>query len=636
MIKIAIISPYKQFAEDAKKIEKEIRDIYIETFIGYFEEGIKYALRAEKENFDVIISRGITAEEIKKKVKIPVLEASETLYDLLKALYEARKFGDRISVFLYYKNPIIQNHDFRELICDLFKVDLNVIEYNTSKELEQKIKMDKNKIIIGGAHAINLSENYGKRGILLRTGKESLFYTIKEAKRIVKFKYEEMYRTNLFKAILDFAHEGIIAVDKHENISILNPMAEKILNLRAEDVVGKNIKDVLPTTKLHEVVRTGKSQLEQLQDIGGSVKIITSRVPIIIKNKIEGAIATFKDVSQLQKVEKKIRMEMLKKGHVAKYTIDDIYGESEKIRFCKKQVERYAKVDSNVLIIGETGTGKELFAQAIHNESSRKNEPFIAINCAALPENLLESELFGYVEGSFTGARKGGKAGLIELAHGGTLCLDEIGEMPLNLQSKLLRVLQEKEVRRIGDDKVIPVDIRIVSLTNRDLFHAVKEKKFREDLFYRINVLNLSIPPLRERKEDIPILIKHFVNIYSKKRSFPMTLKITDEAMEEFKKYNWPGNVRELQNFVERIMVHSKGEAINLKDISDLLPHTSQNKDFFEETSDGIYIKLSGNLNDMIDKIIEKTLDLFDGNQSAVSRYLGVSRTYLWRKLNNR
>lgn len=239
------------------------------------------------------------------------------------------------------------------------------------------------------------------------------------------------------------------------------------------------------------------------------------------------------------------------RGHIAKHYFDDIIHESEVVKRTIDIAKSYSDVDSNILIIGETGTGKEMYSQSIHNHSSRKNKPFVAINCAALPESLLESELFGYAEGAFTGAMKGGKQGIFELAHQGTLFLDEIGEISPSLQSRLLRVLQEREVMRIGDDKVIPVDVRIIAATNKNLLEMVKNNEFREDLYYRLSVLDLHLPSLREYKDDIPLLVHHFVRSFTKNEP----VQITDEAMERLKQEQWEGNIRQLQNFCELMLV---------------------------------------------------------------------------------
>jgi transcriptional regulator with PAS, ATPase and Fis domain len=292
------------------------------------------------------------------------------------------------------------------------------------------------------------------------------------------------------------------------------------------------------------------------------------------------------------------------------------------------RARKYAELDSTtVLILGETGTGKELFAHSIHNESPRAKGPFVAINCAALPENLLESELFGYAEGAFTGARRGGKIGLFEMAHMGTIFLDEIGDMPLNLQSRLLRVIQEKEVMRIGDDRVIPVDVRIIASTNRNLEEDIEKGAFRRDLFYRLNVLKLIIPPLRERKEDIPLLVDLFVEKYSA-RLGKKVRGITQKARDLLMNLDYPGNVRELKGIIERAVAFAESEYIEEADLGISNQAAKQS----DAISRDIF-KVNFTLKEIEIMAIKEALAKTQNNISGAARLLGVDRTTIWRKI---
>jgi len=296
--------------------------------------------------------------------------------------------------------------------------------------------------------------------------------------------------------------------------------------------------------------QTHKREIAQIVDINGNT-FLTNSIPITVKDKIKGAVAIFTDIESIQKNEINVRKHLNKKGFVAKYKFSDILGNSDAILQTKELAESYAKTDFTVLITGESGVGKELFAQSIHNSSLRKTGPFVAINCSALNSNLLESELFGYERGSFTGARSEGKPGLFELAHNGTIFLDEIAEIPIEIQVKLLRVLQEKEIIRIGGEEIIPVDVRVIAATNKNLLKLVNEGHFREDLYYRLNVLSLEIPPLRERKEDIPVLIRYFCNELCQK--YKISFEISSRELDYLFDYSWPGNIRELRNFIHRL-----------------------------------------------------------------------------------
>lgn len=313
-------------------------------------------------------------------------------------------------------------------------------------------------------------------------------------------------------------------------------------------------------------------------------------------------------------------------GHIARYSFDNIIGKSESIQECKRIAKEYSVVNSNILIIGGTGTGKEMFAQSIHNTSKRSKGPFVAVNCAAIPDNLLESELFGYVGGAFTGASKGGKMGFFELAHKGTIFLDEISEITLSLQGRLLRVIQEKEVVRIGDDKVTPIDVRIVAASNRNLQKITDSGDFRQDLYYRLDVLQLNLPCLNERSEDILLLAKHFIErfklLFAKEE-----MSVTDSAYAVLKSLEWKGNIRQLANICERLVVINQSGVINGEDVVRLTGKQSAEKD--EGTDDTFESKI---MSMERSEIIEK-LHRCSGNKNKAAQALGMSRATLYRRL---
>lgn len=355
-----------------------------------------------------------------------------------------------------------------------------------------------------------------------------------------------------FDILLKMLDEGIIAVDSDGIIHSCNESASKMFGVNKESIIGKRCEEIFSTIPFRDVLKTSNPIKERLIKIG-DIDVVATVVPICDSNTLcnsntlYGGIATIRKFSDLENKQYKLRAQLIGKGHKAKYTFEDILGDSVEINKTKDIAKRMAKSDSSILILGESGTGKELFAQAIHNASLRKDYQFVAINCAALPESLLESELFGYEEGAFTGARKGGKPGLFELAHMGTLFLDEIGEMPISLQGRLLRVLQEKEVMRIGGDSIINVDTRIITATNRDLDKLIEKGNFRQDLYYRLNVLTLRIPSLNQRKEDLDILINEFMT------EFGSSFELSVPTNKLFFGHDWKGNVRELRNYIEYI-----------------------------------------------------------------------------------
>ncbi|WP_432662419.1 sigma 54-interacting transcriptional regulator [Wukongibacter baidiensis] len=383
-----------------------------------------------------------------------------------------------------------------------------------------------------------------------------------------------------FDSLLNILDDGIIAVDANGLIHGFNKRAEKIIGLKKGEVIGKNVKTIVSQIPFDSVIGTSKSIKAMLVKIKGK-NISTTIVPVITLKKVTGALAIINEFTEEEKYHHKLRGQLLGKGHKAKYKFEDIIGQSPAIEELKGIAKRMAKSDSSVLICGESGTGKELFAQAIHNTSKRKNYQFVAVNCAALPESLLESELFGYEEGAFTGARKGGKIGLFELAHNGTLFLDEIGEMALNLQARLLRVIQEREVMRIGGDSVINIDIRIIAATNKNLKELVDKGEFRRDLYYRLNVLPLNTIPLRERREDIMLLVDNI------QKEVEAEFELSEESIEAFKNYSWEGNVRELNNYIE-YLAHLGKRRIEIQDIPFVKERAKIEVDFNSIDSDKI------------------------------------------------
>jgi len=311
--------------------------------------------------------------------------------------------------------------------------------------------------------------------VLIQSGQEAVLQAIDEAVRTTRVALQERAHAERFKAIMDYAYEGIVAVDGDGCITVFNKSAQRSTGVSRQIAIGKHIQGVLPDIRLSRVLTSGEEELGELQSING-VMVAENLIPIKIKNTVVGAVATFQNVDKLQELEGNIRKKIHQKGLTAKYTFQDFIGNSQEIRDMIEVARQFSQVESNILITGETGTGKELLAQSIHNASDRRKGPFVAVNCAALPESLLESELFGYVEGAFTGAAKGGKPGLFELAHQGTIFLDEVSEIPYRLQGRLLRVLQEREIMRLGHDRVIPVDVRVVCATKQNLKQLTRLK----------------------------------------------------------------------------------------------------------------------------------------------------------------
>ncbi|MEW6243695.1 MAG: sigma-54-dependent Fis family transcriptional regulator [Bacillota bacterium] len=465
-------------------------------------------------------------------------------------------------------------------------------------------------------------------------GATSIFSDVTEYEKVAQelASVKKLQRT--MENILALAYDGIIVVDQEGIITMVNRAICEFLNTQPEMLVGKPIQDVIDNSRLHIVAKTGVAEIAQVQVIRGH-RFLVSRLPIIEEGRVVGAVGkiTFRGLEELKEMVRRLESlenqvayyrEELSKVTGAKFTFDHIVSSSVEVMRLKKMALQAARGSSNVLILGETGTGKELFAQAIHNASMRRLKPFIKINCAAIPESLLESEFFGYAEGAFTGALKGGKPGKFELADGGTIFLDEIGDMPVELQAKLLRVLQDREIERVGGTQVIPVDVRVIAASNRDLAQLVREGRFREDLFYRLNVVCLQIPPLRERKEDVLPLAHCFVEKHNQITGRAVK-GISPDALAVLQAYDWPGNVRELENVIERAMNLDPGEVLL---VSHLPAHLQKGK---KERPEGLSFQQT--MESAERSAIMQALRETGGNRSHAARLLGMSRSRFYERL---
>lgn len=366
------------------------------------------------------------------------------------------------------------------------------------------------------------------------------------------------HMANQFKTLINTVNEGIIALDETNHVTVFNPVAEELLGIASNEVIGKSIKSRI-NSKLRTIMTKASDQAETFINVNER-QLVISVAPIKNTGVTVGKVFVLRNVTEIQRLEQELRRKAVSEQNYARYYFEDIHGNSPIIQSTKQLANKIACADSPVLILGESGTGKELFAQSIHNSSSRAKGPFVAVNFAALTESLLESELFGYIEGSFTGAKRGGLPGLFEQAHQGTVFLDEIGDAPLSFQVKLLRVLQEKQVRRIGGSQVIPINVRVIAATNKDLKQLITQGAFRQDLYYRLKVLSFKLPRLNERKQDIPLLAKNIYLNYFKRQPLWSAEKYFGHVMPYFLAYGWPGNIRELQNVIEYLVSISPDE----------------------------------------------------------------------------
>ncbi len=551
---------------------------------------------------------------------VPIVYVYANPIDILYKMFIASKRYKKITFVAFWKEALRCNFEYFKKVLD---IEIDIFLYRSAADIDQKIEeaLESNPevVLTTGECVAREVRNRNIPAQVIYPSRDVIIEAINRAKEIIDIRKQDINSRERLSKIINAVDDGIILLDQFKNPVLMNRTAEERLS-----------KNNCLTTLISNVIDSSYTY-ERVVNIDNYQYLVSRRI-VTMGIDEQGILITFRDVGEVQRLEYQIRRDMIIKGLRAKFVFDDLVGESSVFKKIIAKAKRYAESDSTILITGESGTGKELFAQSIHNASRRKNNPFVGINCAALPKDLLESELFGYEKGAFTGAEKSGKQGLFECAHKGTIFLDEIAELSLPLQAKLLRVLQEKEVRRIGGDKIIPIDVRVITATNRDLKKDLEEGRFRSDLYYRLNILRLDIPPLRERKEDIPLLISYFLGKHAKQLEKP---RIPGKRITEtLKKHSWPGNVRELENFCERYLLLADDRNTLEEDVKEFL---DQNTITNDRTSSKEFISIRKNsLIEMEKEIIDKLLKEFNGNKNLVAKFLGISRSTLWKKLKEK
>jgi len=614
---ILIIAPYEEMYHSALNISKKYDNV--DVAFASLEDAYRTAKDKIAIGAEIIISRGGTYRRLKNSdICVPTVEIKISSYDILIALHKAKEKGKNICV-IGFENIISGVQNLGPILDMNLKSYLITNKHEAEIAFNEAVKKYRADVVLGGSLAEKMAIDNGIFTVHLNTSDSLITTSIEESINILEIKWKEMEKTERYKAILNNINEGIISIGRDGEVIIFNPSAERIIGINQNDIVGKNVKDIFQNN-IGEILMSNQVEYGKYE-IGDNKTVLMNKVPISIKDELSGSVATFDDITKIQEYERIIRSDMRKKGHYAKYTFSDMIGNSKKLNKIKEMAIKYSKADSNIIIYGETGTGKEVLAQSIHNESNRCNGPFVALNCASIPINLIESELFGYSGGAFTDAKKDGKSGIFVMGHKGTVFLDEIGDTSLEFQTKLLRVIQEKEVRPIGSEKIIPIDVRIISATNKQLFDYVKAGKFRRDLYYRLNVLSLDLPTLSERIDDLELLSGYFL----RKQNFEKGKKIffTKSALDILKSYHWPGNIRELQNVMERVSIMFD-EKVDEKDIIEFLDEYN-----LENKSDENSIKKFEK------EYIVNVIKECGGNKTRAAEKLGISRTQLWRKMNN-
>ncbi len=615
MVKIRVFIPHLELKEIFENVVDELPsydNVQIETTYIF---GTPDVL-SQNWDADILVARGMTHDVLRDMFPDKhVVQIQLSSFDIFDALVQCRKLQAK-KIALCLHNVEIHNLDSLQELCGASIRMYDVADEQSAEAAVCEAASEGADTFVGAGTMCGICDRRGLRRVHIHTKHDAVVAAMQEALNAAKTINLERTRSEIINIMLNHNEDGIIAIDDKGRILAINNQAYRVFQLSTVgELIGQPLSSVGASGEWKQLLEngSGKDRIICLHD----KKYYVQYKPLSEMEAGAGALIFIKNTDRIIEEESRIRRGLSEKGLTAKYTFEDILGQSAAIRENIRMAERYSGVNSNVLIIGETGTGKELFAHSIHQASKRSHQPFVALNCAALPENLLESELFGYEAGAFSGASKGGKTGLFELAHKGTIFLDEIGEIPITLQAKLLRVLQEKEIRRIGSTSVHPVDVRVISATNINMEEKIKEGQFRSDLYYRLNLLDISIPPLRERKEDIQELVDHYLTRFACEmgKSIPT---VTKDAARILKEHSWPGNVRELRNICERLTVLNDTSIINEELLCRLKIFRKEETFSVGETADSgedsVYDRL---------KPRKKKKDL--------AEELGVSRTTLWR-----
>ncbi len=598
-------------ADIAQKAERIIRRRQLDIpVITADDKSVRDVVLAYPDPF-VVISRGGVAEEIKQIPGRTVVEVTTSFNDILAAVASLDAQGMRRIAVVMRGNILFETpQNF-----SLSGLDILVRPCDTYEEIEATVRSlaQTKKVdgIAGCRYAVRVAQEVRIPNAYVDTSEKSIEKAIDDALKILDAKRKESLQLERLEAVIENIDEGVVVLDEQDRPAFFNDEANDLfrgsLHTDFAEVMGTELKEYAG---------------ERLVTIQGR-KALFRMVPVGMRNRRENTVLIFHEAEAISKQEQKVRSSLYQKGFYARIRFPDIRTESERMKEIIARAEKFARTNANVLILGETGTGKEGMAQSIHNASHRAKKPFVSVNCASIPPSLIESELFGYVEGAFTGARRAGKKGLFELADGGTIFLDEIAELPLDIQGRLLRVLQEREIMRVGDDRIIALDIRMICATNKDLRALVAENKFREDLYYRVNVLKVQLPPLRERREDILPLLRHYFSRYAPQEDFDQFIQ--KHLQERLLAYDWPGNIRELRNIAE--VFASLGDAApDAAQLDELLgAHRAST------TRDTIEIPLGLSIKEVELALIERMLETHTPDETCAA--LGISRVTLWRRL---
>ncbi|KPI48359.1 Fis family transcriptional regulator [Clostridioides difficile] len=605
-----------------------------------------------------IIGRGGGYSLVIDTVSVPVIPMNMKSTDLLRAIEIAKRYSKKVVLILGDNEVSFDYVGWRNVISTEITEEWFESKYEIRSKVVKYIDQKDEVVIVGGGLACSFARQYGIDSVFATASDESIREAVEYCKKLLDTLGEEKFNNEVLRNILDGIKDGVIAIDSNGSIILYNESAKNMLKVERRCALNKYILDVFPKMEwmldcLHEKNDVEDRKIRNINNL-----IVNTRTTLIkVDNSTYGVLGIIQDITKLQNLERKIRFDLNQKGLYARYTFDDFLFKDKLTKEFIEEAKKIGKSDYTTLLYGESGSGKEIIAHSIHNISRRKDRPFVAINCATIAENLLESELFGYEEGAFTGARKGGKRGLFELAHGGTLFLDEINSLSFNIQTKLLRVIEERQIMRIGSDYIIPLDIRIIAATNESLTEKIVMGTFRADLFYRLSSLEINIPPLRDRREDIIPLFNNFVNEVLKDdglngiNSIDENFVLTKDEIDKLYNYSWPGNVRELKTIAQKYVVTGKIKLRKERDFkTQKVAPSSEIDKFNSETTASVEVqdevvdiskindgKVCIDIKEVNKYVEEKIINMLFAqglSKNEVAQVLGISRTSLWKKYN--
>jgi propionate catabolism operon transcriptional regulator len=601
-----------------------------------FEDAVKEISAAGDAGPDVVVAGGANGAFLKSRVAVPVVLINPTGFDVMHALARARRASASVALVTHGETP-----DEVRRFAAAYGIEVVFASYQSAEDAENCVLDLRDRgvgAVVGPGLVTDLAARAGMEAVFLysRASVRSAFDTALEVAQATR---SEALRRQRLDNLLQHMRDGVVALDAQGRVEAINRRLAVVLGIDATNAVGRSLLELAPDIAAALPDADG----DALGSVRG-VSYVVHRGPLATHGAAAGTVLTFQESRAVERLDRTLRSTQRTQQFTARYRLDDLVGECASMQRVRSLVQRYAKSNATLLILGESGTGKEMVAQSMHHLSARRDFAFVAINCGAFPEALLESELFGYEEGAFTGARKGGKAGLIEVAHRGTLFLDEIGEMPLPLQSRLLRVLQEREVVRLGSTEPTRVDIRVIAATHRALTDGIAAGTFRADLYYRLNILNIALPPLRERPTDLmPLAVelllqaaKREPQLRTRVRNAEVAGRVLAAIGDSLSSYAWPGNVRELQNVIERIAVElADGDgtgvsALTSEDLHSIAPELFETRSGARDEA----LTLRERSRHIEADEIRSALASCNGDREAVCKALGISKTTLWRKLN--